>query len=86
MSSSPLVWFQLLDSATGEAYKGTSYSSILRSSLVVSVVDQFRDAVKAKCSNKLSSVDSSELLVYKNKSAFDNRNADVDVKVRHYFI
>ncbi|KAJ3199502.1 hypothetical protein HDU67_002777, partial [Dinochytrium kinnereticum] len=35
-------------------------------------------AVKAKNSNKLSSVDARDLLVYKNKSAFDKRNAAVD--------
>ncbi|KAJ3112784.1 hypothetical protein HDU96_004163 [Phlyctochytrium bullatum] len=38
----------------GEPYKGTSASSILRSSLVVPVVDQFRDAVRAKNSSILT--------------------------------
>jgi hypothetical protein len=70
---SPLIWFLLVDSATGQPYKGTTVSSILRSSLVVPVIDQFRDAVKAKHSNKLSSVDAADLLVYKNKAAFDKR-------------
>ena len=74
MSSHPLVWFQLVDSATGEPYTGTSVSSLVRSSLVVPVVDQFREAVKAEYPNRLSSVDSGALIVYKNKSAFDNRN------------
>ena len=77
-SPSPLVWFLLLDSATGQLYKGTSASSVLCSSLAVPVVDQFRDSVKAKHSNKLSSVDAADLLVYKNKAAFDKRNAAVD--------
>ncbi len=79
MSSHPsLIWFLLLDSTTGLPYKDTSVSSILRSSLVVPVIDQFRDAVKAKNSNKLSSFDAADLIFYKNKSAFDIRHADAD--------
>jgi len=75
MSSPPsLVWFVLLDSATGEPFEDTSASSILVSSLTVPVVDQFRKAVKAEYSNKLSSVDAGALLVYKNKAEFDKRN------------
>ena len=77
---SPLVWFLLLDYVTGEPYKRTTVSSVLRSSLVVPVVDQLRDAVKAKNSNKLFSVDAADLLVYKNKAAFDKRNAVVEEK------
>jgi hypothetical protein len=73
-----LVWFLLLDSDTGKPHKDTSVSSVLLSSLVVPVVDHFRKAVKAEYSNKLSSVDSGTLLVYKNKAAFDKRNAAVD--------
>jgi hypothetical protein len=69
-SESLLVWFQLIDSTTGESYKETSASSILRSCLVVPVIDQFRDTVKAKFSNTLLSVDSGTLLVYKNQAAF----------------
>jgi hypothetical protein len=71
-SSSPLIWFQLFDSTTGLPYKDTSASSILRSSLVVPVIDQFRDAVKAKydITNYLKEIPSSVLLVYKNKLAF----------------
>jgi hypothetical protein len=42
------------------------------------IIAQFRDAVKAKHSNKLSSFDAADLLVYKNKAAFDKRNAEVD--------
>ena len=78
MSSPPsLVWFVLLDSATGEPYKGTSASSLLLSPLAVPVVDQFRKAVKAEYSNKLSSVDAGALLVYKNKAEFDKRTIQV---------
>ena len=74
---SPLVWFQLLDSATGLPYKGTTVSSVLRSSLVVPVVDQFRKAVQAEYDQPgyLKDIPSSALLVYKNKAAFDKRNA-----------
>ena len=73
--SSSLVWFLLLDAATGLPYKETSVSSTSRSSLVP-VVAQFRDAVKAKHFNKLYSFDAADLLVYKTKAAFDKRNAD----------
>ena len=79
MSSPPsrLVWFLLLDSSTGETYKGTTVSSVLRSSLVVPVVDQFRDAVKAKYDQPgyLKDIPAGALHVYKNKAAFEKRNA-----------
>ena len=73
---SPLIWFLLLDSTTVQPYKGSTadYVSLPNDSFVA----QFRDAVKAKHSNKLSSVDAADLLVYKNKEAFDKRNAAVD--------
>jgi hypothetical protein len=80
MSSPPsLVWFVLLDSATGEPYKNTSASSILLSSLAVPVVDQFRKAVKAEYDNPnyLKDIPSGALLVYKNKAEFDKRNIQV---------
>ncbi|KAL7477335.1 hypothetical protein ACHAW6_003150 [Cyclotella cf. meneghiniana] len=79
MSPSPsLVWFLLLDSATGKPYKDASVSCVVLSSLIAPIVDFFRKAVKAEYSNKLSSVDSGDLLVYKNKAAFDKRNAAVN--------
>ncbi len=76
----PLIWFLLLDYATGLPFKGTSVSSILRSSLVVPVVDLFRKAVKVEYDNPnyLKEIPSADLLVYKNKSAFDKRNATAD--------
>ena len=79
-SSSPLVWFLLLESATGLPYKNISASSVLRSSLAVPVVDQFRDAVQLKYDkpNYLKDIPSGALLVYKNKAAFDKRNVAVD--------
>jgi hypothetical protein len=72
---SPLVWYLLLDSDTGLPYKGTTVSSVLRSLLVVPVIDQFRDAVKKKDKDDgeaaiLTPFKSSQLLVYKNKTAF----------------
>ena len=78
MTFSPLIWFQLLDSVDGLPYKATSVASILRSSLVVPVVDQFRYAVVQDNAPILTGITSSQLLVYKNKAAFDKRNAAVD--------
>jgi hypothetical protein len=73
---SPLVWFLLLDSETGKPYKNSSASSIERRLITVPVIDQFRDAVLSKNSNKLASVDASDLLIYRNIAAFDRRNND----------
>ena len=73
--SSPLVWFLLVDSSTGGPYKDTSVSSVLRSSLVVPVVDQFRKAVKAEFADShLKGIAPSDLMVFKNKASFDNRS------------
>ncbi len=73
---SPLVWFLLLDSETGKPYKNSSASSIERRLITVPVIDQFRDAVLSKNSNKLAIVDASDLLIYRNIAAFDRRNND----------
>jgi hypothetical protein len=78
MSSHSLIWFCLFDSKTGKQCEGTSASSILRSSLVLPFVDDFRKAVKAEHSSRLSSVDADELFVYRNKAAFENRNLPED--------
>lgn len=67
-----LIWFILLD-RNGQPYKGTTESSVSLSPK--SFVDQFRHAVYLKNSSILPGVVSSQLQVYKNKSAFDNRNA-----------
>ena len=79
-SPSPLVWFLLLDSVTGKPYMGTTASSILRSRIVVPIVDQFREAIikkyKDEDSNILTGLASSQLSVYENKNAFDQRNAE----------
>ncbi len=80
--SSPLVWFLLLDSATGQPYKGTTADYVYLPS--GSVIAQFRDAVKAKYSDSLlKGVAASALLVFKNKSAFDKRDAVNDEKVSY---
>jgi hypothetical protein len=42
------------------------------------VVADFWDAVRSKNPNKLASVDASDLLIYKNKAAFDNRSAAIE--------
>ena len=68
---SPLVWFLLLDSETGEPYKNTTTDYV--SHPPGAVVAEFRDAVRSKNPNKLASVDASDLLVYKNKAAFDKK-------------
>jgi hypothetical protein len=81
MSSPPsLTWFLLLDSDTGESYKATTADIV---SLPPGfVIAQFRDAVKKKDKDDgdaavLTPFKSSQLLVYKNKAAFDKRNAAV---------
>ena len=67
-SPPPRVWFLLLDSATGQPYKGTSADKVSVSSSAD--VADFRDAVKTKNSSILTGITSSQLLVYKNKAAF----------------
>ena len=74
MSPPQLTWFLLVDAADGQSYKGTSADKV--SVLSSADVADFRHAVKAENSNKLSSIDAADLLVFKNKAAFDKRNAD----------
>ena len=78
--SNVLVWFQLADAVTGEAYKGVTADYVSLSSN--DFIAKFRDAVKAKFPNKLSSVDASDLMVYKNREAFEERY-DQEEKVMH---
>jgi hypothetical protein len=79
MSASPplLIWFVLVDSATGEPHRGTSAAKV---SVVSSAdVDDFRKAVKAEYADShLKGVAPSDLLVYKNKDAFDKRKNAAD--------
>ena len=78
------VWFQLVDSVTGEAYKGVMAEKVPLAS--GADVDDFRDAVKAKYKDQesaiLTGIASSQLVVYETRAAFDKRNA-VDGKVFH---
>jgi hypothetical protein len=68
------IWFMLLESATGEPYKRTNADKV---SVAASAdVADFRDAAHRKHTNKLSSFDAADLLVYRNRTAFDKRNAD----------
>ena len=75
--SSHLVWFLLLDSNTGEPFNGTSADKVSLRSSSADVAD-FRDAVRLKNSSILTTFTSSQLLVYKNKTAFDKRNGGED--------
>ncbi len=78
-TSHPLIWFHLYDYETGKPYKDTSVTSVLRSSLAVPIIDQFRDAVKVKYSDShLKGISPSDLLVFQNKQSFDKRDAAVE--------
>ena len=69
------IWFQLVD-LNGQPYKATNADKVQLST--GSDVAQLRDAVKVKNSNKLSSCDAADLVVYKNKESFDKRNNEVE--------
>jgi len=78
---SPLIWFLLVDSITGQPYKGTTADKVSIASMAD--VADFRDAVKKKDKDDgdagvLNPFKSSQLLVFKNKAAFDKRNAAAD--------
>jgi hypothetical protein len=73
---SPLVWFLLLDSGSGLPYKRTSADYVCLAP--GSVIAQFRDAAHLKNSSILTGITSSQLTVYKNKDAFEKRNAAID--------
>jgi hypothetical protein len=69
-SSDQRIWFLLLDSQTGGAYKGSSASSVKLPH--DSVIDDFRKAVKAEYSDShLKGISPSNLLVFENKDAFE---------------
>ena len=74
--TSKKFWFLLLDSATGQPFKGTTTDFV--SLPQGAEVADFWDAVLSKNSNKLASIDASDLLVYRNKAAFDKRNSSAD--------
>jgi hypothetical protein len=70
------IWFNLYDYETGKPYKGTTADKV--SVPVGSDVTDFRDAVKVKCSNKLSCIDAGDLLVFQNKHSFEKRDDPVE--------
>jgi len=73
----PHVWYLLVDSSTGEAYKDTSADKVsVHSEADAPDVVQFRDEVKKKNPNKLIGIVPAQLIVYKNKDAFEKRNSD----------
>jgi hypothetical protein len=75
--ASTKFWYLLLDSATtGQLHKGSTADFVLLPP--GSVVAEFQKLVHSKNPNKLARVDASDLLVYKNKAAFDMRNAEDD--------
>ncbi len=69
-----MIWFHLYDSDNGLPYMGTRATKV--SVPVGSDIAEFCKAVKAECSNKLSSIDAGDLLVFKNKQSFDKRNLE----------
>ncbi len=67
------IWVVLINATDGKAYKGINASKV---SVATSAdVDDLRRAVKAEFANALSSVDAATLTPYKNKAAFDAKNA-----------
>ena len=74
--SSTSVWYLLVDS-NGQPYEKTS-TDLVELPSTTCVIAQFRDAVKLKRPNKLSSFDAADLVVYKNKESFENRNTRVE--------
>ena len=78
MSSPPtgLKLAYLLTNRQGQAYKEASVDTVRLPAQ--SDVSDFRKAVKAENPNKLGTVDSSNLKVYKNKAAFDAGEEPLD--------
>jgi len=67
---------KLLDSTTGQPYKGTSAEAVALPP--GTVVAQFRKFAQLEHSNKLISFDAADLLVYKNKAAFNRRSSNAE--------
>ena len=71
------IWFHLYDSANGLPYKGTTADKVTVP--VGSDITEFRDAVKVKYSDShLKGISPSDLLVFKDKHSFDQRDAAVE--------
>jgi hypothetical protein len=71
MASNRLVWYVLVD-GEGEAYKGTTASSVDIPSNYV--IEQFKKTVKAENPNVLANFDRPQLEVYENKDAFNGKD------------
>jgi hypothetical protein len=71
---SSLIWFQLADE-TGNPYNGTKPTFVEHTTGSIFLVAHFREGVKSNYANKLSSVDSNQLLVYENRAALDKKTA-----------
>ena len=84
-TSNPLIWFHLYDYGTGKPYKETTADYV--SLLSTAVIAQFRDAVKVKYDQPgyLTDSPSGQLLVFKNKDAFDKKDS-TEEKVNHFII
>jgi hypothetical protein len=77
--SSPLsapAWFTLVDSDTGEPFKGIPATKVVVSSHAD--VKEFRKAVMDEFRDNLAPVNHTDLLVYKNKSDFNMRKTYID--------
>ena len=71
------IWFHLYDYGTGLPYMGTTADKV--SVPVGSDITEFRKAVKAEYSDShLKGISPSDLLVFKNKHSFDQRDAAVE--------
>jgi hypothetical protein len=85
-SNAPLIWFHLYDSS-GQPYKGSTADFVELPP--GSVIAQFKDAVKKKDRDEgeaaiLTRFKSSQLIVYRDKDAFDKR--DAPEKVDHVLL
>jgi hypothetical protein len=70
------VWYELVDSATGLPYKGTRAAML--TFCYSDHVFLFKKAVKAENPNILSTVDASQLVVYKDRAAFDGKQEPLE--------
>ncbi|KAG2761761.1 hypothetical protein Pcac1_g26374 [Phytophthora cactorum] len=68
------VWFQLVDAATRGAYASTTADS-WRVPEDAEDIGDLRKAIKVQCSNSLAHVDAANLLVYPNRTAYDEEDA-----------
>ena len=76
-NATEMFWFYLYDYGTGLPYKGTTadYVNLPPSADIA----QFRKAVKAEYSDShLKGISPSDLLVFKDKHSFDQRDAAVE--------